>query len=220
MHIDYFFDPVCPFCWVTAKWVRLVQPHRRVTVDWRFISLKVLNENRSYDGRPPGALASHTKGRDLLRIAAAVKDALGGEPVGELYREFGERIWEAQPQEGLTRYEQNGRFGSNGEILAALAASAIPSDFATAADDPRWDEVLRAETEAALERTGPNVGTPIITYGAPDGPSYFGPVISQVPDLDDSLRLWDAVVTLGEIETFAEVKRSMREPPQLRLITG
>lgn len=218
MQIDYFFDPVCPYCWQTSRWMRIVEPHRDVAVDWRPISLKVLNETRGYDGKPEGYGDSHMTGLRLLRIASAVRAELGPEPVGPLYKELGTRIWNASPEPGLTRYQQNGRFGSNGEIDHALAAAGVPGHFAAAADDDSWDTAVRESTALALSRTGPNVGTPIITYGAPDGPSYFGPVISRVPDEAGSLRLWDAMITLGEIPSFAEVKRSMREPLQLPLM--
>jgi len=218
MKIDYFFDPVCPFCWITSGWVRLVAPHRDLDVDWRLISLKVLNEEHGYEGKPDGYETSHAKGHELLRIVAAIKADLGPGPIGQIYSEFGSRIWNAEPIDGITRYEQIGNFGSEGEIGEALAAAGISTEYLGVAKDPSWDEVVRAETAIALERTGPDVGTPILTYGAPDGPTYFGPVISRLPGLDDALRLWDAMVTLGQIDTFAEVKRSLRETPQLRLL--
>jgi hypothetical protein len=218
MKIDYFFDPVCPYCWQTSCWVRIVEPLRDLEVDWRFISLKMLNEERSYEGKPVGYADSHATGLALLRIAAAVKAELGPDPIGAVYRELGTRIWNATPRPGLTRHQQNGRFGSEGQIIAALEAAGVPTRFADAANDAGFDAPVRADLELALSRTGKNVGTPIITYGAPDGPSYFGPVISRVPDEEDSLRLWDAMVTLGTIPSFAEIKRSMREPVQLPLM--
>ena len=89
----------------------------------------------------------------------------------------------------------------------ALAAAGISPEYLGVAKDPSWDEVVRAETAIALERTGPDVGTPILTYGAPDGPTYFGPVISRLPGLDDALRLWDAMVTLGQIDVQVTVGR-------------
>jgi len=216
--VDYFFDPVCPFCWQTSRWVRIVEPIRGLDIDWRFISLKMLNEKKGYEAKPTGYPDSHAMGLGLLRIAAAVKDELGPEPVGRVYLELGTRIWDAEPVPSLTRYQQIGRFGSNGEVLQALDAAGVASDFAEAADDPVWDAVIRSDTETALARTGSDVGTPILTYGAPDGPSYFGPVISRVPDEADSLKLWDAMIALGQVGSFAEVKRSAREPVQLRLV--
>jgi hypothetical protein len=87
--------------------------------------------------------------------------------------------------------------------------------LAGAAADPGWDKYIRDDTDTALARTGKDVGTPIITFGAPDGPSFFGPVISRVPAGEEAAKLWDAVVALANQPGFAELKRSLRERPQL-----
>ena len=81
--------------------------------------------------------------------------------------------------------------------------------------DERWDKVIEADTEAALASTGRDVGTPIIRYQPPDGPAFFGPVISRVPDEDEAGPLWDAVLYLAQFPGFAELKRSLRDPPNL-----
>jgi len=96
----------------------------------------------------------------------------------------------------------------------------LPPDYATAADDPSWDSTLEEETELALSRTGRDVGTPIITFEPPDGVSFFGPVISRVPSAAEALPLWNAVLTLAKFPGFAELKRSLREAPQLRILGG
>ena len=98
-----------------------------------------------------------------------------------------------------------------------LTAGLDPS-FADAADDDGFDDELRAEVEIALSRTGPGVGTPVVVFQPPDGLAFFGPVISRIPDHADALRLWDAVLTLGAWPGFAEIKRTMRETPQLPLL--
>jgi hypothetical protein len=92
----------------------------------------------------------------------------------------------------------------------------LPDGLATALEDPRWDEEIRAEGDEALSLTGRDVGTPIIHFGPPDGAAFFGPVISRLPGPDDAVRLWDHVTALAAFPGFAELKRSLRERPQLR----
>ena len=101
-----------------------------------------------------------------------------------------------------------------------LAAAGVPERFADALDDDSWDTLLDAESELALSRTGRDVGTPIISFRPPDGLSFFGPVISRVPDDDEAVPLWEAVTTLAAFPGFAEIKRSLRERPQLTVLGG
>lgn len=211
-----YFDPVCPFCWVTSKWLRQVQELRGLTVEWRFISLAVLNEAPgSYDDKPDLYPTVHGLGRELLRVAAAVRDAHGNEVIGPLYEALGNALWET-PVDDIDSFEdvllQQSRGVDVGPILAGLG---LPVDLAEARSDERWDAVLRAETHEALALTGDDVGTPIIAL--PSGNAFFGPVISDVPSDEDALRFWDAFTTLAEMPGFAEVKRSLRSFPVTKL---
>ncbi len=207
--LDFFFDPVCPFAWVTSRWVARVAELRDLEVDWRFISLRMVNAERDYDKEfPPGYVDGHTRGLELLRVAAATRDGHGNEAVGRLYASYGAVIWDAPGGlEGTLR-----RRGDLASVEPVLAAADLPVELARAVGDDTWDPVIRAETDEALRRTGKDVGTPIITYGPPDGLSLFGPVISRVPGDDEAVELWDAVATLARFEGFAELKRSRREP--------
>jgi hypothetical protein len=205
MHVDFFFDPVCPFCWMTSKWLRLVTPHRHLQVDWRFISLRVINDG-SYQGREHYE-PRHDKGLELLRVAAATRDTHGADATGRLYEAFGTEIWES---DRLAYPDNVLEFGASGEVERCLRAAGLPEELASARTDAGWDSVIVADGRTALERTGEDVGTPIITYGAPDGPSLFGPVISTLPGVERSLAMWDALVTLSAHPDFAEVKRSRR----------
>ena len=92
----------------------------------------------------------------------------------------------------------------------------MPAGLASALDDASWDGELRAETDEALALTGKDVGTPIIHFGPPRGTAFFGPVISRLPSDQEAIRLWDHVVGLASFPGFAELKRSLRERPQLR----
>jgi len=110
--------------------------------------------------------------------------------------------------------------GSLEQIRATLTTAGLDPAYAEAADDTSWDELLMAETDLALSRTGRDVGTPIITFQPPDGLSFFGPVISRVPSDEDAVPLWDAVTTLARFPGFAEMKRSLREKPALAVLGG
>lgn len=112
------------------------------------------------------------------------------------------------------------KLGTIPHISEILQGVGLPPEFATAADDTSWDAELDAETELALSRTGRDVGTPIITFEPPDGLSFFGPVISRIPSDAEALPLWNAVITLAKFPGFAELKRSLREAPQLRILGG
>jgi len=209
--IEFFFDPICPFAWITSRWLTDVAPRRDANVTWRFICLSIVNEGKDYATEfPPAYPTLHGLGRSLLRVAAAVREQGGNEAVAAFYTACGDRLH----VEGLTGTVWRG--GTLPDDLAAtlLADAGLDAGLAGAADDPGRDAVLRAETELALSRTGPDVGTPILTFDAGTGheSSFFGPVISKAPTGDAALELFDAVRTLSRTHTFAELKRSLRDP--------
>lgn len=212
--VELFFDPVCPFCWVTSQWVRSVQRQRPVEVDWRFISLRMLNDAPgAYDDRPDGYPEAHQRGLQLLRVAAAARQQHGREVVGPLYQALGENIWHASPPEEPRFEAILEHTAEAGEPVAALDRAGLPPGLADAARDPAWDDVIRAETDEALERTGSEIGTPVVAFDPPAGPAFFGPVLSEVPPDEDAPVLWDAVETLARWPTFAELKRGLRTFP-------
>ena len=96
-----------------------------------------------------------------------------------------------------------------------LAQAGLPAELADALGDTSWDGEIQAETDHALSLTGRDVGTPIIHFQPPDGTAFFGPVISRLPSDQDAVRLWDHVTGLAAFPGFAELKRSLRERPQL-----
>ncbi len=208
--IHFYFDPVCPFAWMTSKWVRQVTAQRDYTVDWRFISLRMINAAVDYDSHfPSGYEAGHTAGLKLLRVAARVRAEYGREKVGPLYEAIGAQVFENRPDERQDR-------GSRTFLEPVLAHIGLPAALGDALEDSSIDSELRRETDEALGLTGKDVGTPIIHFQPPDGVAFFGPVISRLPDKADATRLWDYVVGLASFPGFAELKRSLRERPQLR----
>ena len=213
--INFYFDPVCPFAWMTSKWVRLVQAQREYTVDWRFISLRLINAEVDYDAHfPPEYEAGHTAGLRLLRVAARARAEHGRESIARLYEAFGTHIFEAAPDTVSQRTEGEGR-GTRAFVEPILAEAGLPLALAEALDDESWDREIRQETDEALGLTGKDVGTPIIHFEPPAGVAFFGPVISRLPDEDSAAELWDHVVGLARFPGFAELKRSLREQPQL-----
>jgi 2-hydroxychromene-2-carboxylate isomerase len=214
--IEFYWDPICPFAWITSRWVTTVAELRGYRVDWRFISLWFLNSGRDYDKEfPPQYLALHTKGLRMLRVAAASRATHGPDSIGLLYSAFGESIWDRTRQPGVDTFEG---IGDREHLQATLSRAGLPTALADAADTDHFDAELRDETQRALTYTGREVGTPIVVFQPPEGFAFFGPVISRIPDAADALRLWDAVTTLGTWPGFAELKRTMREMPRLRLL--
>jgi hypothetical protein len=210
--LHFYFDPVCPFAWMTSKWVRMVAAQRDYSVDWRFISLRILNENVDYAAHfPPEYEAGHTAGLKLLRVAARVRAERGRPAVGPLYEAFGAQIFDTARLEKLAAADQAARY----LVDAALEKTGLAPDLAEALDDTALDDVIRSETEEALALTGRDVGTPILHFQPPGGTSFFGPVISRLPSDDDAVPLWDHVIALAGFAGFAEIKRSLRERPQL-----
>ncbi len=214
--IEFFWDPVCPFAWITSRWVEKVAAQRDYNVDWRFISLRLLNKDKDYATEfPPEYEFGHTAGLRMLRVAAAVRHDLGRDPLGALVTAYGESYWD-QP-EGTGAHK---RLSTPDHVAEVLTTAGLSTDYTDALDNTEWDTLLDGETELALSRTGRDVGTPIVTFQPPDGLSFFGPVISRVPEDDQAVELWDAVTTLASFPGFAEMKRSMREVPQLAVLGG
>ncbi|GAA3302967.1 hypothetical protein Dvina_32015 [Dactylosporangium vinaceum] len=210
--INFYFDPICPFAWMTSKWIRIVQAQRDYTVDWRFISLRLINAHLDYDSHfPPEYEAQHTAGLRLLRVASAAREQHGRAAVGPLYAAFGARILETPPDEHRTP----GWPGTPELAADALAEAGLPTSLADFLDDTSRDPEIQAESDEALSLTGKDVGTPIVHFEPPEGVAFFGPVISRLPDEEQAAVLWDHVVGLARFPGFAELKRSLREQPQL-----
>lgn len=211
--VEFFFDPVCPFCWATSHLVREVARQRPLAVSWRPLSLRLLNEPIGYEGKPAAYPDAHQRGLEMLRVVAAARQAHGPDVLDGLYKALGEAVWNSPPP-AEAAFEAILEDTATPRDLAAIVEKAgLPRSLADAATEDTWDAELRAETEEAVERAGGGVGTPILSFDPPDGPAFFGPVIDSAPEGDEALRMWDAIVTLAQRPGFAELKRNLRSFP-------
>ncbi len=203
--VEFFWDPVCPWAWLTSRWVVNVVDEQPMAVDWKFICLRIVNEDKDYEKDfPPRYQRGHARGLELLRVAAAVRDHEGPEHVLPLYTALGTKIHvEASPE----------TFDDPSGIEGVLEGLGLPPSLGAFATKDDYDGVVRAETAEALERCGGNIGTPVLSFGPPDGPSFFGPVINKAPKGAEAVALWDAVKALGTNPHFSELKRSLRGRP-------
>ena len=206
--LDFFWDPVCPWAWITSRWVVEVQQQREYSVEWRFISLQMINRDRTDDWYTPQYRAVHMAGLHCHRVADAVRLADGNDAVGRLYTVLG------------TQFHNEGRRDEfvqdpRGFLTASLTAANCDPALAAHAFDESHDAYIAAETELAFERTGRDVGTPIITFhpGAANEASFFGPEIAQIPRGAEAVRLWDAIEVVATSSGMAELKRSNRGRP-------
>ena len=204
--IEFFFDPVCPFAWLTSRWASEVSEQTDLEIEWRFISLRFVNEHSDIG---PAYSRSHGFGLELLRIAAAVREAHGNAGVAAAYTAFGTELH----VEGGSKRVMADESGATDALIAdALAAAGLDETFAKAADDDSHDSWIRSDTDLALLRSGPDVGTPIITFDLerPESSTFFGPVINRVPRGVEAVQLWDALSTIARLPGFSELKRSIR----------
>jgi 2-hydroxychromene-2-carboxylate isomerase len=191
---EFWFDPLCPWAWMTSRWMTEVQKVRGVDVTWSVMSLSVLNEGRDL---PDDYRAMLDRGWGPVRVVIAARDKFGDEIVKPLYDALGERI-----------HHQKLDFPE--AIVGALEALELPAELAEAASPDEHDEQLRASHQRAIDLVGDEVGTPVV---AVNGVAFFGPVVSPAPKGEAAGRLWDGCVLVGGTEGFFELKRSRTVGP-------
>ena len=208
--VRFWWDPMCPWAWITSRWVNEVARQTGLDVEWRFISLGLLNEHRNYDTDfPAGYVAGHGSGLKLLRVAAAIREAEGPERMGALYTQFGGDVHVRGRRAEIVDHYEDG-------FPDYLRSVGIEEQYVAEANNPAWDDLLRAEKDEALALTGPDVGTPIIAYRRDSvEQAFFGPVIARVPTREEAVPIWDAVWRLATFDGFAELKRSLRSRPDV-----
>jgi len=207
--LDFFFDPVCPWAWITSRWVTEVQELRDYNVSWKFISLKILNQDKmDYSAMPVGYKGIHAAGTSCLRVAAKARSAAGNDAVAKVYTALGFSLHNKQERELFVA-------DIEGHIAGLLKSAELPVEWASAVHDETFDRLIADETALGLGRAGKDVGTPIITFnpGSLKEASFFGPVISTIPRGEEATKLWDAIETIATSSDMAELKRSLRARP-------
>ncbi len=193
---DFWFDPLCPWAWITSRWMLEVQEVRPVDVSWHIMSLAELNSGR--EDLPERYKQAMAEAWGPVRVCMAASTEHGAEVLGPLYNALGTRFHnEKLPKERET-YE------------AALEEVGLPASLADAAGDPKWDDAVRLSHHQGMDPVGMDVGTPVISV---EGVSFFGPVVSPIPRGEAAGRLWDGVVLVAATDGFFELKRSRTRDP-------
>ncbi|MBA3282273.1 MAG: disulfide bond formation protein DsbA [Acidimicrobiia bacterium] len=192
---DFWFDPFCPFAWISSRWILEVEQVRDISVTWHVMSLAHLNQDKDIDAEYRERLAPAW---GPVRVCIAAEQGHGNEVLGRLYTALG------------TRIHPGGRDADKELIAEALTEVGLPVELADAADDPSWDEKLRTSHHDGMDRVGMDVGTPVISV---DGTSFFGPVVTPAPKGEAAGQLWDGVVLVAGTPGFYELKRSRTEGP-------
>jgi 2-hydroxychromene-2-carboxylate isomerase len=196
IRVDFWFDPICPWAWITSRWMLEVEKVRPVTTAWHVMSLAALNEGK--EGLSERYRESMRTAWGPVRVLIAAEQAHGPQVLLPLYTALGTRFHhEKAPRDTET-------------ITAALAEAGLPAGLAAATDSTSYDAAVRASHADGIERVGHDVGTPIISL---QGMSVFGPVVSPIPRGEAAGRLWDGVHLLAGVDGFFELKRSRTRDP-------
>jgi 2-hydroxychromene-2-carboxylate isomerase len=193
--VDFWFDPRCPWAWITSRWILEVEQLRPINVRWHVMSLSVLNEGRDL---PEKYQAFMEEAWGPVRVCIAAQEKYGPEVLGRLYTELGTRLHDQKVAYGRELIEDS------------LEAAGLDRGLADAADSGEYDAALRASHTDGMDRVGYEVGTPVISVA---GASFFGPVVSPIPRGEDAAKLWDGVRLVAGTDGFFELKRSRTRDP-------
>lgn len=192
--VDFWFDPICPWAWITSRWMLEVEQVRDVRTRWQVMSLAVLNEGRDM---PPDYADAMRRAWGPVRVCTAARLAHGDEVLLPLYTAIGTRF----------HHEQRRDLDA---LAEAVVEAGLPKDLVDAAQSEEYDAEVRKSHEDGISRVGMDVGTPVIALG---DTAFFGPVVSPIPRGEAAGRLWDGVLLVAETDGFFELKRTRDRPP-------
>lgn len=194
--VDFWFDPICPFAWITSRWILEVEQVRDIEVKWHIMSLSVLNEGRDLD---EGYREMLDRAWLPARAATQVWERHGDQKLGEFYTAVGTRIHNGGEQD----YEV--------AVAGALEDLSLEASILDAAKTDALDEKMRASHQEGISKVGDEVGTPVVAF---NGTAFFGPVMTRIPRGEQAGKIFDAAATLGGYEYFYELKRSRTTSPK------
>ncbi|MDT0542069.1 MULTISPECIES: DsbA family protein [Streptomyces] len=200
---DFWFDPLCPWAWMTSRWMLEVEKVRPVEVRWHVMSLAVLNEPKLDELPEQYQEMMRGPAWGPVRVCIAAADKHGDEVLGPLYTALG------------TRFHNQGLERNRETIVAALEEVGLPAELADAADTDAYDDLLRASHKVGIDLVGQDVGTPVIAVPGSDGEqiAFFGPVVTPAPKGDEAAKLWDGTLMVASIPGFYEIKRTRTVGP-------
>lgn len=202
--VDFWFDPVCPWTWLTSRWMLEVRKTRQVDITWHVMSLAVLNEGR-LDQLPPQNRELMGKAWAPVRVLIAAQEAFGPDVLEPLYTALG------------TQYFLRDQPKSRTSIQLALCKAGLPQHLAEAGDTHAFDPILRRSHKVGIDLVGQEVGSPIVaTPGSnPDSGkiAFFGPVVNPAPKGEQAALLWDSLLAMASIPGFYEIKRTRTDGP-------
>ncbi|MFD5737120.1 DsbA family protein [Streptomyces sioyaensis] len=199
---DFWFDPLCPWAWMTSRWMLEVEKVRPVEVRWHVMSLAVLNEDK-LDELPENYRELLATAWGPVRVCIAAEEQHGSEVLGPLYTALGTRLH----NRGLDRTRET--------LVDALKEAGLPAELADAADSDAYDAQLRASHKEGIDLVGQEVGTPVIAVPGHDGEqiAFFGPVVTPAPKGEEAAKLWDGTLMVASIPGFYEIKRTRTQGP-------